>query len=74
MKSIAQYLKETERHSVMVDQERRREMIFDQLAALANPRGGHLHQDDDLLEQAIYMVEYPHTIFGFVQATLSRAP
>lgn len=64
VKSIAQYLKETERHGVMVDQERRREMIIDQLAALAKSALGHLHQDDDLLEQAVYMVEYPHTILG----------
>ena len=64
VKSIEQYLKETERHGVMVDQERRRAMILDQLAALATSAHGRLHQDDDLLEQAVYMVEYPHTILG----------
>lgn len=64
VKSIAQYLKETERHGVIVDQDRRRTMILDQLATLAKSAGGHLHQDDDLLEQAVYMVEYPHTILG----------
>ncbi|MBA2486215.1 MAG: glycine--tRNA ligase subunit beta [Nitrospira sp.] len=63
-KSSAQYLKETERHGVIVDQERRRAMILDQLASLAKSARGHLHQDDDLLEQAVYMVEYPHTILG----------
>ena len=31
---------------------------------MPNPRDGHLHQDEDLLEQAIYTVEYPHTIIG----------
>jgi len=64
VKSIAQYLKETERHGVMVDQDRRRAMILDQLASLAKSAHGRLHQDDDLLEQAVYMVEYPHTILG----------
>lgn len=64
VKSIAQYLKETERHGVLVDQDRRRAMILDQLAALAKSARGHLHQDEDLLEQAVYMVEYPHTILG----------
>jgi glycyl-tRNA synthetase beta chain len=64
VKSIAQYLKETERHSVIVDQDRRRAMILEQLASLAKSARGHLHQDDDLLEQAVYMVEYPHTIMG----------
>ncbi len=64
VKSIAHYLKETERHGVIVDQERRRAMILDQLAALAKSARGHLHQDDDLLEQAVYMVESPLTILG----------
>ncbi len=64
VKSIAHYLKETERHSVIVDQNRRRAMILDQLASLAKSAQGQLHQDDDLLEQAVYMVEYPHTILG----------
>ena len=64
VKSIAHYLLETERHSVMVDPSRRRDLILEQLASLATSAGGHLHQDDDLLEQAIYMVENPHTILG----------
>jgi glycyl-tRNA synthetase beta chain len=64
VKSIAQYLIETERHGVLVDQDRRRAMILDQLAALAKSAQGRLHQDDELLEQAVYMVEYPHTILG----------
>jgi glycyl-tRNA synthetase beta chain len=64
VKSIAQYLKETERHGVIVDQDRRRAMILEQLASLAKSARGQLHQDDDLLEQAVYMVECPHTILG----------
>ncbi|MBS0160346.1 MAG: glycine--tRNA ligase subunit beta [Nitrospira sp.] len=64
VKSIAHYLKETERHSVIVDQDRRRAMILDQLALLAKSARGHLHQDDELLEQAVYMVECPLTILG----------
>jgi len=64
VKSIGQYLTETERHGVIVDQDRRRAMILDQLASLAKSARGQLHQDDDLLEQAVYMVEYPETILG----------
>ena len=62
--SIAHYLKETERHSVIVDQDRRRAMIIDQLASLAKSARGQVHQDDELLEQAVYMVECPLTILG----------
>ncbi len=64
VKSIAHYFKETERHSVIVDQDRRRALILEQLAALAKSARGHLHQDDELLEQAVYMVECPLTILG----------
>ena len=64
VKSIAHYLKETERHSVIVDQDRRRAMILDQLALLAKSARGHLHHDEELLEQAVYMVECPLTILG----------
>ncbi|WHZ21072.1 MAG: Glycyl-tRNA synthetase beta chain [Nitrospira sp.] len=64
VKSIAQYFKETERHGVIVGQDRRRAMILDQLASLSESARGQIHQDDDLLEQAVYMVEYPHTILG----------
>ncbi|MBX3238032.1 MAG: glycine--tRNA ligase subunit beta [Nitrospiraceae bacterium] len=62
--SIAQYLKDTERHGVIVDQARRREMILAQLAALAKSGRGSLHHDEELIEQAVYMVEYPHSILG----------
>ncbi|MBI4400762.1 MAG: glycine--tRNA ligase subunit beta [Nitrospirae bacterium] len=60
-KSYAQAL---ERHSVVSDQDRRRTMILSQLAALAHSARGHLHRDEDLLEQAVYTVEYPHAILG----------
>jgi glycyl-tRNA synthetase beta chain len=64
VKSIAQYLKEAERQGVIVDQAKRREMILEQLDQLAKSARGRLHQDEELLEQAVYMVEYPHTIVG----------
>jgi glycyl-tRNA synthetase beta chain len=67
VRTIAQYLKEAERHGVIADQERRRAMILEQLAALAQSAGGTLHHDEELVEQAVYAVEYPHTILGSFQ-------
>ena len=64
VKSIAQYLWEAERHGVIVDQDRRRSMILDQLSDLAASAGGRLHQDEELLNQAVYTVECPNTILG----------
>src|SRR5947209_19088328 len=39
-------------------------MILAQLTDLTKAARGHLHRDEDLLEQAIYSVEYPHAILG----------
>lgn len=67
VRTIAQYLSEAERKGVIVEQERRRSMILEQLAALAKSAGGVLHHDEELVEQAVYAVEYPHTILGSFQ-------
>jgi glycyl-tRNA synthetase beta chain len=64
VRTIAQYLQDAERNGVIADQERRREMIVEQLASLAKAAGGVLRQDEELVEQAVYAVEYPHTILG----------
>jgi len=58
------YENELARCGVIVDQDRRREMIITQLERLAKKAGGHLHRDEALLEQAIYTVEYPRAILG----------
>ena len=67
VRTIAQYLSEAERHGVIVEQDRRRVMILEQLAALAKSAGGVLHHDDELVEQAVYAVEYPQAILGSFQ-------
>ena len=53
------YMKQLERRGVVVDQEARRTMVLAQLDTLARAGKGVLHRDDDLLEQAVYTVEYP---------------
>jgi glycyl-tRNA synthetase beta chain len=53
-----------ERHGVIPDQDRRRKLVLEQLMVLARSAGGHLHGDEELLEQAVYTVEYPQAIVG----------
>ncbi len=67
VRTIAQYLREAERQGVIVEQDRRRTMILEQLVTLAESAGGVLHHDDELVEQAVYAVEYPHAILGSFQ-------
>jgi glycyl-tRNA synthetase beta chain len=58
------YLTLLERHGVVPDPDARRAMILDQIETLAKSAHGSLHPDDDLLEQAVYTVEYPQAILG----------
>lgn len=64
IRDFKSYMQNLERHGVIPDQDRRRAMILRQLAVLAQTAGGHLHRDEELLEQAVYTVEYPHAILG----------
>jgi len=64
VKDLRMYMKTLERHGVIPDQSTRRVMILAQLTDLTKAARGHLHRDEDLLEQAIYSVEYPHAILG----------
>ncbi len=64
VKDFKSYQKELERHGVIPDQKRRRAMILKQLATLSESAGGKRHRDEELLEQAIFTVEYPHAILG----------
>jgi glycyl-tRNA synthetase beta chain len=64
VKDGTSYLKILERHGVVPDPDARRAMILDQIETLANSAHGALHRDEDLLEQAVYTVEYPRAILG----------
>ena len=64
VKDFISYVKALERLGVIPDQDQRRTMILSQLTRLTQSVRGILHRDDDLLEQAIYTVEYPHVILG----------
>jgi glycyl-tRNA synthetase beta chain len=68
------YLKVLEQHGVVPDPDARRAMIFDQIETLAKSSHGSLHRDEDLLEQAIYTVEYPHAILGTFNSQYLSVP
>ncbi len=72
--NLRAYFIELERGGVIVDQARRREMILAQLADLAASAQGSLEQDEELLEQALYSVEYPQAILGAFDATYLSLP
>ena len=59
-----QYEKVLEEHFVIVDQDKRREMIRRQITELAEQKGGKIEIAPDLLEEVNYLVEYPTALCG----------
>ncbi len=68
------YVKGLERQGVIVDPERRRHIIKEQIAALCKKTGFRLNEDADLLDQAVYTTEYPNAIIGSFKETYLDMP
>ena len=62
--SAGDYEKVLREHFVLVDQDERREMIRQQVEELAQKEGGVAEIDEDLLEEVVYIVEYPTALCG----------
>ncbi|HSW35053.1 MAG TPA: glycine--tRNA ligase subunit beta [Candidatus Limnocylindrales bacterium] len=63
--SVESYFLCMEKSCVVVDQNQRRAMIRAQLAEKAAENGGKALIDHDLLEEVIYLVEYPVAVIGY---------
>lgn len=57
------FVKMTENH-IMVDQNLRRQVIREQVEKLAVQQGGSAVIDEELLEEVVYLVEYPTALCG----------
>ena len=64
VRDYAHYLEECERHFVIPDPERRKEIIRRETHRVAIAAGGHLLPDEELLEQVSFLVEYPSAVHG----------
>ena len=62
--SPADYEMACEKAYIIVDQERRRAMITEQIAETAKVAGGTAEITPDLLEEVLYLVEYPTALSG----------
>ncbi len=71
---LAGYLAECERHFVIPDQEKRKDIIRRETHRLAIAAGGHLLPDEELLEQVAYLVEYPSAVHGTFSAEFLKVP
>ena len=62
--SPADYETACEKAYIIVDQERRRAMITEQINEVAKAAGGTAEITPDLLEEVLYLVEYPTALSG----------
>mgnify|MGYP002514700404 FL=1 len=58
------YLTVMEKDFVIADQARRQAMILEQIQKLADDVEGTVQIDEDLLEEVLYLVEYPTALMG----------
>jgi glycyl-tRNA synthetase beta chain len=71
---FAEYLVECERHFVIPDPEKRKEIIRRETHRVAIAAGGHLLPDEELLEQVAYLVEYPSAVHGTFSPEFLKVP
>ncbi|NGZ95644.1 MAG: glycine--tRNA ligase subunit beta [Nitrospira sp. WS110] len=64
IREAGSYIGTLERQGVIVDPQRRRKLIEEQIAEICHMTGFQLNEDEDLLDQAVYATERPHAIIG----------
>lgn len=74
VRDYAHYLEECERHFVIPDPERRKEIIRRETHRVAIAAGGHLLPDEELLEQVSFLVEYPSAVHGTFSEEFLKVP
>jgi glycyl-tRNA synthetase beta chain len=74
VRDYAHYLEECERHFVIPDPERRKEIIRRETHRVAEAAGGRLRPDEGLLEEVTYLAEYPSAVAGSFPPEFLKVP
>jgi len=74
VKDLADYGQKLREHFVILDQEERRAMIWRQIQEVAARAGGQAMENDDLLEEVTYLVEYPTAFYGTFSSSYLEVP
>lgn len=70
-----EYIEKLASQFVIVDQEKRRELIIQQINALCAQAGLKIYEDEELIEHVTYLVEFPRAVMGnFSEEYLSLPP
>lgn len=71
---VENYEKLLEDNYVILDQNKRREIIKYESTKIAKSLGGEIHENEDLLEELTYIVEYPTPIKGSIKEKYLTLP
>ncbi|MCL2684670.1 MAG: glycine--tRNA ligase subunit beta, partial [Synergistaceae bacterium] len=72
--AAAEYERIMEHEFVIVDHERRKQMIREGVSAIGREIGGHVDDDPDLLEENAQLVEYPVPFLGSFESEFLDIP
>lgn len=68
------YIAKAEQHHVIPQVEKRRQLISEQLDALAQELGGKINPDEELLEEVSFLVETPQALAGSIEERFLQLP
>ncbi len=74
VRDFAHYLEECERHFVIPDPEKRKEIIRREVEQAARAMGGQVLPDEALLDQVAFLVEYPSVVCGTFEKDFLQVP
>ncbi|KUO71088.1 MAG: glycine--tRNA ligase subunit beta [Clostridia bacterium BRH_c25] len=74
IKNTAEYFDKLRAGFVVADQEERRSLIRRQCEELAKAKGGEVMMDEALLEEVVYLVEYPTALVGGFEIEYLKLP
>ena len=72
--SADNYVEVCEENFVIVSQDQRRVMITAEIEGVAKAQGGKAEITDDLLEEVLYLVEYPTALAGNIETKYLKLP
>lgn len=72
--SLEDYFTKLEENFVILDQNKRKELIKKQCIEVANSLGGEVEFDEDLLEEVTHLVEYPTAFYGEFDEAYAKLP
>ena len=72
--SLNDYLTKLEENYVILDQNKRKELIKEQCINVATSLGGEVELDEDLLEEVTNLVEYPTAFYGEFDKEYAKLP